>query len=37
MKSEKIVKVAMVGLGGRGMGLMYPLLRMSDVRVVAVC
>lgn len=37
MKSKDTVKVGIVGLGGRGMGLMYPLLRMGDVRIAAVC
>ena len=30
------IKLAVIGLGGRGMGLMHTVLRMKDVEVVAV-
>ncbi len=36
MKKEKI-KIAFVGAGQRGPGLLYCLARMSDVEIVAVC
>ena len=31
------IKLAVIGLGGRGMGLIHTVLRMKDVEVVAVC
>ena len=31
------LRTAVIGLGGRGMGLMHTVLRMKDVEVVAVC
>ena len=31
------LRTAIIGLGGRGMGLMHTVLRMKDVEVVAVC
>lgn len=34
---KKIINVAMIGMGQRGGQLMDPLLKMDDVRVVAVC
>lgn len=34
---KKIINVAMIGMGQRGDQLMDPLLKMDDVRVVAVC
>lgn len=34
---KKIINVAMIGMGQRGGQLMEPLLKMDDVKVVAVC
>lgn len=34
---EKIIQVAVIGLGQRGMQLIEPMLKMNDVRVIAVC
>lgn len=34
---EKIVKVAVIGLGQRGMQLIEPMLKMNDVQIIAVC
>lgn len=33
----KKLKVAIIGLGGRGMGLLYELLKMKDVEITSVC
>lgn len=34
---EKIIKVAVIGLGQRGMQLIEPMLKMNDVQIIAVC
>lgn len=34
---EKAIKVGVIGLGQRGMQLIDPLLKMGDVKVIAVC
>lgn len=34
---KETVRIAMIGLGCRGCGLMEPLLRMKDVAITAVC
>lgn len=34
---QKTVRVAMIGMGERGKQLMEPLLKMKDVKIVAVC
>ena len=31
------LKTAIIGLGGRGMGLLHTILRMKDIEVTAVC
>ena len=33
----KKLKIGIVGLGGRGMGLLYELLKMDDVEITSVC
>lgn len=34
---HKTIRIAMIGMGERGKQLMEPLLKMKDVRIVAVC
>lgn len=34
---EIIIKVAVIGLGQRGMQLIEPMLKMNDVQIIAVC
>lgn len=33
----KKLKIGVIGLGGRGMGLLYELLKMDDVEITSVC
>ena len=37
MSTEKAIKVGIVGIGARGIGILRMLLRMEDVEVLAVC
>lgn len=34
---KKTIRVGVIGLGQRGMQLIEPLLKMEDVRIVAIC
>lgn len=34
---EKVIKVGVIGLGQRGMQLIEPMLKMKDVKIIAVC
>lgn len=34
---KKVIKIGVIGLGQRGMQLIEPMLKMSDVQIVAVC
>jgi len=37
MSTEKAIKVGIIGIGARGIGILRMLLRMEDVEVLAVC